>query len=199
MKFSKLMILVVSIAVMSNVTFAAKTKKSKKALTCEEQWQTDMRKPGMSLAQISVWSNEAVAQLFSFDYVNFRKQLQMAQSYFTPKAWESVQSQLQKMGTLEKVQKDKLVVAAVAVATPVVLQQGVFLERYSWKVQLPMLVMYYGKKKVEKSVIVTTLFITRSDKNIGKRGIAIADFLMASSNENTANMAATVPAAKKKK
>lgn len=132
--------------------------------------------PNMSQSALAVWANEAAVSTFSYDYVNYQYQLQQASQYFTPAAWKLFNDALSKSNTINNVINNKLVVGAVATGAPVITSQDVQNGRYTWNVSLPMLITYYGPKSRVKQNVVIDMIIIRSDKFIGKRGVAINSF-----------------------
>ena len=75
----------------------------------------------------------------------------------------------------------QLVVSAVATGTPVITQEGVVDGRYSWNVQIPLLLSYQSSSETNFSQpVIVTMLITRVPVLNNPRGIAIAQFYASS-------------------
>lgn len=129
-----------------------------------------------STPQILAWANMAAAKINSFDFVNYRSQLQEASSYFSADGWKNYKAQLISSGNVNYVVQNRLVVTAVATNAPVVDEQGIINGVYSWKVTLPLLVKYAGPtitKTVPQNV---TMLIQRVSIQNNPQGIGITSY-----------------------
>ena len=136
-----------------------------------------LAQPNMSREAILVWANEAALAIMSYDFANHERQLQQAAEYFTPEGWKSYMDVFTKAGTLDMVINKKLTVSAVATGAAKLMDQGVVADKYTWKVQLPMLVTYAGANTSTKQNLLLTMTIVRTEDGQGKRGVGILDFL----------------------
>jgi len=132
--------------------------------------------PMVSEAVVKQWANEAVISIFNYDFVHWRNQMQKASEFFTPEGWKDFESQLRSTGTLNTVIAKKLNVSGVATGAPVITKRGVIDGRYSWQVNMPVLVTYQGTTTFQQPTTVT-LLITRVPVLNNPRGIAIAQFI----------------------
>lgn len=126
--------------------------------------------------QILAWANMAATKINSFDFVNYRRQLQEASANFTVKGWEDYKSQLIKSQNIKYVIDNKLVVTSVATGAPVLDQQGLINGVYSWKVTLPVLVKYAGATVQKSFPYTVSLLIQRVDIQNNPQGIGIASY-----------------------
>jgi intracellular multiplication protein IcmL len=133
--------------------------------------------PNLSTPALLQWANIAAVAAFTFDFVNYRQQLQAASEYFTPPGWEAYMQAVQSSNNLGAVIEKKLTVSAVATGAPVVLQQGILNGRYSWKVQIPLLVTYQSANQISQQNLVATLFIARVSTLNSAQGVGIAQFI----------------------
>ena len=132
-----------------------------------------LSQPVKSTPQILAWSNMAAARINSYDFVNFRRQLQDASTYFTAQGWRSYQEAFAKTQNLDYVRTNRLVATAVATGAPVVLQQGLVSGMYTWKVQLPLLVKYQSATLSKNIPTVVTMLIQRTSIEENPSGIGI--------------------------
>ena len=129
-----------------------------------------------STDQILAWSNMASTKINSFDFVNYRRQLQEASVNFTVAGWEDYKQQLIKSQNIKYVVDNKLVVTSVATGAPVLEQQGVINGVYSGKVTLPLLVKYAGATVQKSFPYTVSLLIQRVDIQNNPQGIGIASY-----------------------
>ena len=134
--------------------------------------------PNLSQSALLQWANTAAIAAYTYDFVNYREALQAASEYFTPAGWDSFMTALNTSGSLQNVISKKLIVSAVAVGAPVVIQQGLLDSTYTWKVQMPMLITYQSASQYSQSTVTVTMLITRISTISTARGVGIAQFLV---------------------
>lgn len=135
-----------------------------------------LAQPNLSREAILVWVNEAALAIMSYDFANHEQQLQQAAEYFTPEGWKSYMAAFQQAGSLDMVISKQLTVSAVATGAAKIIDQGVVADKYTWKVQLPMLVTYAGSNTSTQQNLVVTMTMVRTEEALGKRGVGILDF-----------------------
>ncbi len=143
---------------------------------------TPMNEPNQSDSSILQWANQAAIAAFSYNFVNYRAELQSASGYFTADGWENFLSALKDSNNLASVRAKKLVVSAVATSAPVFLQKGLVNGRYSWRVQMPVLVTYQSASEFTQQNLTVTMLVTRVSTLNSPRGIGIAQFISAPSS-----------------
>lgn len=130
--------------------------------------------PNLTTDALLDWVKSAAVASYSFDFVNWSESLANVKSYYTPNGYQNFMKALQASGSLEGVRSKKLVVSAVQTGTPVILKEGPINHRYSWQVQLPMLISYQSASEVIKQDINMTMLITRVPTLESEKGIGIA-------------------------
>jgi intracellular multiplication protein IcmL len=136
-----------------------------------------LTQPNITAVNLLVFANEAALASFSYNFVNYRKQLQEASNYFTPKAWQAFSRTLKRSGNLKAVIDKKMVVSAVAAGAPIILQQGIHNNRYGWTVQVPLLATYQNASEQKIQNLTVTMRIVRTTPFIGRSGIAVNSFI----------------------
>lgn len=99
--------------------------------------------PNMSNDEVVNWAVDAVEAAYSYDFVNYRGQLQSAQKYFTEYGWNTYMDALKASNNLVALNERKLVAVASVVDKPVITTTGLLGGSYAWKIQMPVLVTYY--------------------------------------------------------
>ncbi len=119
-----------------------------------------LNRPNMSFGEVSTWTVNAVQAAYSYDFMNYRSQLQNAQKYFTDYGWRQYMKGLQSSGNLLALNDHKMIVIAKAVAPPRLLIQGILGGHYAWKFEIPVLVNYYEPPYDDKTKFSNALLVT---------------------------------------
>ncbi len=134
--------------------------------------------PNLSNSAILAWSNTAATAAYSYNFVNYRQALQQAADYFTPEGKQMFFTAIKNSNNLQAVISKKLIVSAVATGIPVILEQGILAGRYTWKVQIPMLITFQSASQFSQQSVTVTLLIVRVSTLTSPRGIGIAQFIV---------------------
>ncbi len=138
-----------------------------------------LSRPNQSNRTIKQWANEAAVAAYTFNWVDYRKALEDASNFFTPQGWTQFVTQLKASNNLDAIKDRKLIMSSVATGAPVILHQGLLNGRYSWKVEMPMLVSLNSASQTLQQALNITLLITRVSPLDNPKGIAIAQFIAA--------------------
>jgi intracellular multiplication protein IcmL len=134
--------------------------------------------PNLSSASLLEWANTAATAAYSYNFVNYRQALQQAADYFTPEGKQMFFSAIKRSNNLQAVMSKKLIVSAVATGVPVILEQGLLADRYTWKVQIPMLITFQSASQFSQQAVTVTMLIVRVSTLTSARGIGIAQFIV---------------------
>ena len=131
----------------------------------------------LSPGELLQWAHGASVSAYTYNFVNYRDAMQQLQNQFTADGWRYYEDALRTARTLEMVIAKKLVVSAVATGTPVILDQAVVSGRYSWKVQIPLLVTYQSPNEQTQQAMIVTMIVSRVPTVDMPKGIAIVSFV----------------------
>lgn len=137
----------------------------------------------MSTADVAAWVKEAVTAVYSYDFYNYRGQLQAAQKYFTDYGWRNYMQGLQASDNLLALTTRKWIVSAEVVGEPKLLGETRLgqAQVYAWKFEMPILVSYYKSPYDEKSKvqnpIVITVIVQRVSILSSYKGLGIAQLI----------------------
>lgn len=134
--------------------------------------------PNQSDSAVLQWANQAAIASFTYNFVNYRDELQASSGFFTPEGWDQFLNALQQSNNLDAVKAKKLIVSAVATRAPIILQKGVLNGNFSWRVQMPILVTYQSASEFTQQNNVVTMLITRVSTLNSPRGIGISQFVV---------------------
>ncbi len=137
-----------------------------------------LNEPNQSDSAVLQWANQAAIAAFTYNFVNYRTELQAASGFFTADGWTQFLNALQESNNLDAVKAKKLVVSSVATRAPIILQKGILNGSYSWRVQMPVLVTYQSASEFSQQNNVVTMLITRVSTLNSPRGIGIAQFVV---------------------
>jgi intracellular multiplication protein IcmL len=139
---------------------------------------TPFHYPNLSNAAVLEWANTAATAAYSYNFVNYRQALQAAADYFTPEGKQMFFDAIKSSNNLQAVIAKKLIVSAVATGVPVILEQGIMVGRYTWKVQIPMLITFQSASQFSQQSVTVTMLVVRVSPLESPRGIAIAQFIV---------------------
>lgn len=90
------------------------------------------------------WTIDAITRLYSFDFSNYRGQLQDAQKNLTVVGWRDFEKSLERSGNFKAVIGNGYVTSAVPTGPGRITRADVHptLGRFAWKVEFPMLVTF---------------------------------------------------------
>lgn len=137
-----------------------------------------LNEPNQSDSAVLQWANQAAIAAFSYNFVNYRSELQAASGFFTASGWTQFLNALQDSNNLDAVKAKKLIVSAVATRAPIILQKGILNNRYSWRIQMPILVTYQSASEFSQQNNVLTMLVTRVSTLNSPRGIGISQFIV---------------------
>lgn len=137
-----------------------------------------LNEPNQSDSAVLQWANQAAIAAFTYNFVNYRSELQAASGFFTSDGWDQFLTALQQSNNLDAVKAKKLIVSAVATRAPIILQKGILNGRYAWRVQMPILVTYQSASEFTQQNNVVTMLITRVSTLNSPRGIGISQFVV---------------------
>lgn len=137
-----------------------------------------LNEPNQSDSAVLQWANQAAIAAFTYNFVNYRTELQASSGFFTSDGWDQFLTALQQSNNLDAVKAKKLIVSAVATRAPIILQKGILNGRYAWRVQMPILVTYQSASEFSQQNNVVTMLITRVSTLNSPRGIGISQFVV---------------------
>lgn len=134
-------------------------------------------RPNVSTKALLSWVTLAATSTFTFDFVNYQDQLNKVKDYFTAAGYEEFQTALQEAETITKIDEEKLVLSAVAVGPAIILDEGQQRGRYTWQVQVPLLVRYQSASVNETRIQIVTVLVTQVSTSDAPKGIGIAQYV----------------------
>lgn len=176
MKLKAINIVIVALGLsLPFATIAATTESPTTAVVSEK---TDLSQPDMSDSAILAWANSTGVAIYTYDFKNYRDEIQKLSGFFTDSAWTQFQTALKTSNNLDAVIAKMLVVSAAVTGAPLIVKKGLLNELYSWTVQMPMTVTYRSASDSTQQNIIVTMQITRTSSVNSPTGVAISQFVV---------------------
>lgn len=140
-------------------------------------------RPSMTTQQIIAWAKEGVVAAYTYDYMNFRSQLQSAQKFFTSYGWREYMKGLTDSNNLIALTERKLIASAKVVGEPKIINEGLLKNGlYAWEMEMPVLVTFWGPPYDDKSYRVNnpymvTVLIQRQPALQSYKGLGIVQLI----------------------
>ncbi len=129
-------------------------------------------------ANLIDFSQKAAVVTFTYNYQNYKQNLQAMQSYFTKVGWDSFNKALTASNNLDVVQKEKLSVSATLNGQAEVTQHQQTAIGQTWQVNVPIIVTYQNdKKQTVQQDLTVKLSIATVNTNENANGIGITQFI----------------------
>lgn len=130
-------------------------------------------------AYIISWAEKAILNIYSFDFVNFRRALQDAQIYFTLEGYFDFKNAYQASNNLEAVREKKQVVSAEIRGGSKITEQGVKRGGYEWRLEVPVTVTYQNSEnEVIKQFGRIHMQIERASLLDHPQGLAVSQLIL---------------------
>ena len=145
--------------------------------------------PNMTHDEISAWVVEAVQAAYSFDYMNYRAELQGSEKYFTNYGWSKYMDALKASNNLTAVIQRQWIGFAKVVDQPKLVVEGMLGGAYAWKFQVSILVSYlrppqYDADSMRVDPLELTVLVQRQPVLQSYKGVGIVQLVgtLATSN-----------------
>lgn len=149
------------------------------ALTPEGKQQSMVAysEPNLLPETILKWASKAATAAYTFDFSNYRTQIEAARPYFTKGGWDAYLASVS--GLVNTIVQNQVFVNGVVSGTPVISNQGPLPGKgYTWRVQIPFLVSYLSASGPVKQNYFVVLTIVSVPTNENPQGIGIDQFVM---------------------
>lgn len=138
----------------------------------------NLKDPKIDPIRLLNWVSDAAVLSFHYDYNGIEQWMRQYSPYFDTRGWFHYYQALKNSGNLEKVAQDHINVSSVPLAPAVVLWEGVDLDVYKWRVQIPLLVQYqFASGKIIQQKMMVNMSLRRIPDSLGKGGIGIERFI----------------------
>lgn len=137
-------------------------------------------KPNMDKGAVGAFALDAIHAIYTYDYINWKDQLNSASSYFSPRGWDQFQQEYVANHTLDAVKARKMIVS-VKPTGEVTIKDGVGNGVWLWIVSVPVTVTYTAHVMTQAGAAdpgnvqsgTLSLYMSRVPTTISPKGIAI--------------------------
>lgn len=144
-----------------------------------------LSEPNMSADDVVQWAIKAVETTYSYDYVNYRQQMQDTEKYFTSYGWSTYLKALSASNAVLALTDRQQVVTAKVVSTPqfqvTILNSGLLSGAYAWQIQMPLLVTYamppYDGSKQYTNALIVKVLVQRQPILQSQNGLGIVQLI----------------------
>lgn len=135
----------------------------------------------MTMPEVVNWTIEAVEAAYSYDFVNYRGQLQNAQKYFTDGGWRNYMKSLAASNNFKALTERRFIIIAKVVAPPKLLLDGRIGTAQAWEFEMPVLITYlmppYNEKSKFSNPLLVTVTVRRQDVLQSYKGLAVTQLI----------------------
>lgn len=116
--------------------------------------------PISNSAQVSSWVSEELRNIFSFDFVHYKEQLESHKTSFTRQGWGAFLKALEDSKFVQAVRENRQVVSATPTSAPRIVAEGELDGRYAWKLEQDFVFTFYaGPRTQNQSVMISTTIV----------------------------------------
>lgn len=127
---------------------------------------------------VQSWAENAVQDIYTFNFVNFDERLENSRQYFTDGGYDAFLRALERDGVGQDIKLNRLEVNTIVLERPILINWGGFEQNFVWKIKMPIMVLYNtaGNQKTENYML--ELVLIRVPSYINPKGVAISRFSM---------------------
>lgn len=122
------------------------------------------------------WSAMTAKNLYNLDFNNYSQALDGLKNRFTAGGWNKLQAVLKSTGFIKNVTDNKLTVDSVVSGEPVILTHMSVNGRYTWRVQMKLLVKYTSASAVSQQNLLVTMDVERVPSLDASQGVQVSAF-----------------------
>lgn len=122
------------------------------------------------------WSSLTARLIYNLNFATYQQQLNEVKNRFTSDGWEKMIGALNSSGLIQQMLGSKLIISSVVSGPPVILSRLIIHGRFTWRVQMPMLVTYTSASESSQRRILITMNIQRVPTLDVANGVQIIDF-----------------------
>jgi intracellular multiplication protein IcmL len=131
----------------------------------------------LSRQTLLLWVQEIVGSIYTFNAITYQKTFDsVLTNNFTSDGASAFRQVLNNSQLLEQVTTQQLNLTGVVSGQPVILEQGLLLGKYSWKVQMPVLLTFESANQITTKNIIVTVLIVNVPTRTSPQAVAIQNF-----------------------
>lgn len=133
-----------------------------------------VNQPYLSTSEVLQWVNHAVQSSFTYDYINYSRELNKNKQFFTEEGLKKYIDLLNRYAAYETILASKTFINASASKAPYIDKQGLLPEgRYGWWVIMPLKIQFSGYQRIYSQSVNFSVLVVRIPTLNDINGIAI--------------------------
>lgn len=128
-------------------------------------------------AQIIAFVSDAVVSVNTYNFQNISTWKREIQEYFTTKGSDEFNKALKKSENIEYVLSNRLALTSELSKYPQIIEQNVVNGRYTWKIEVPILLKYRGSGVSRNVSQLVTLRVQRAPVNEASNGFGVVQYV----------------------
>lgn len=139
---------------------------------------TPLSEPFVSDHTVIAWTMQRIPDALSLSALNYRRDLQRAQAYFTHSGYEGFLTGLKAHGELKAIRERNLMVSTIPTGPGVVTWQGHLPNGiYAWRIQFPIKMIFRSSSKINEHNYVANVLVQRAVTLKNPAAISIQSFV----------------------
>lgn len=120
------------------------------------------------------WSALTARLVYNLHFNSYQQQLGNIKNRFTPEGWNKMLGAMK--GLITQITNNRLIMSSVVSGPPVIISQLIINGRYTWRVQMQMLVTYTSASAIVQRHMLVTMNVQRVSTLNAAQGVQIIDF-----------------------
>lgn len=133
-----------------------------------------LSEPVLTSSYIVEWSALVARRIYNLSFDQYQQQLNTEASKFTADGWAKMMNAMQ--GLISQLKGSRLVISSVVSGPPVIIARMIINGRYTWRVQMKMLVTYTSASMQTQREMIVTMNVQRVSTLNASQGIQIVSF-----------------------
>lgn len=127
--------------------------------------------------QVATWTSNQLQEIFTFDFVHYRDQIESHKMSFTHEGWIAFLKALKDSKLPQSVKEERQVVSSIPTSAPRVMAEGVFNGRYAWKIEQDFLLTFYTGNVSQTQNIKMNVLVVRVPTYENPSGVGIQQLI----------------------
>lgn len=132
-----------------------------------------LARPNISQQAMFDWAAESASQIMTFGFNDYNQKLTAARTRFTEDGWESFGPKMSKSAFFRTMIEEQQIATAVPMAPPVLFSEGMMMGRYSWVIEVPMMLTVRSGSVSRSITQQVRMVVIEVPTDINPMGIAI--------------------------
>lgn len=126
------------------------------------------------------WTTDKIIKSLTFDFANYRTQFQEIQKNMTVYGWQEFLRAMETSGNMRAVIGNSYVTTAVPTGPGEIVKEGLLLDRFVWRVRIPILLTYQSSLRRTTQDLVLEVVTARMPEWVNPEGLGIRQVNFAS-------------------